>query len=158
MNQKKTNVMRIFESHNIDFTVAEYEVDENNLDAVSAARKAGLDPSVVFKTIVMRNDKNMIFVFCVNAESEVNLKKARAVTGSREIKPVKMTELLQLTGYIRGGCSPVGMKKVYPVYIDETAQLFDRIYVSAGLRGMQVCVSPDDLAAVVNGEFADIAS
>ena len=158
MSDKKTNAMRILDGLGIKYSVTGYDVDPDNLDALSAASKLGVSPEKIFKTIVMRSDKNLIFVFCVSAESEVNLKKARAVTGSREIKPVKMTELLALTGYIRGGCSPIGMKKKFPLFIDETATLFDEIYVSAGVRGRQLILSPDDLAKASGGIFADVAT
>ncbi|MBR5017784.1 MAG: Cys-tRNA(Pro) deacylase, partial [Spirochaetia bacterium] len=117
MSDKKTNAMRILDGLGIKYSVTGYEVDPDNLDALSAASKLGVSPEKIFKTIVMRSDKNLIFVFCVSAESEVNLKKARAVSGSKEIKPVKMDELLALTGYIRGGCSPIGMKKKFPIFI-----------------------------------------
>ena len=156
MSDKKTNAMRILDGLGIKYSVTGYDVDPDNLDALSAASKLGISPECIFKTIVMRNDKNLIFVFCVSAESEVNLKKARAVSGSREIKPVKMTELLGLTGYIRGGCSPIGMKKQYPTYIDETAVLFDQIYFSAGKRGVQIILSPDILADFIGADFADL--
>ena len=158
MSDKKTNAMRILDGLGIKYSVTGYDVDPDNLDALSAAAKLGVSPEKIFKTIVMRNDKNLIFVFCVSAESEVNLKKARTVTGSKEIKPVKMNELLALTGYIRGGCSPLGMKKKFPLFIDETATLFDEIYVSAGVRGRQLILSPDDLAKASGGIFADVAT
>ena len=158
MSDKKTNAMRILEGLGIKYSVTGYDVDPDNLDALSAAAKLGVSPECIFKTIVMRNDKNLVFVFCVSAESEVNLKKARTVSGSKEIKPVKMTELLALTGYIRGGCSPIGMKKQLPLFIDETATLFDEIYVSAGVRGRQLILSPDDLVKATDGTFADVAT
>ena len=158
MSDKKTNAMRILDGLGIRYSVTGYDVDPDNLDALSAASKLGVSPEKIFKTIVMRSDKNLIFVFCVSAESEVNLKKARAVSGSKEIKPVKMDELLALTGYIRGGCSPIGMKKKYPLFIDETATLFDEIYVSAGVRGRQLILAPDDLAKASGGTFADVAT
>lgn len=158
MSDKKTNAMRILDGLGIKYSVTGYDVDPDNLDALSAASKLGVSPEKIFKTIVMRSDKNLIFVFCVSAESEVNLKKARAVSGSKEIKPVKMDELLALTGYIRGGCSPIGMKKKFPLFIDETATLFDEIYVSAGVRGRQLILSPDDLAKASGGIFSDVAT
>ncbi|MBR4683477.1 MAG: Cys-tRNA(Pro) deacylase [Spirochaetia bacterium] len=158
MSDKKTNAMRILDGLGIKYSVTGYDVDPDNLDALSAAAKLGVSPECIFKTIVMRNEKNLIFVFCVSAESEVNLKKARTVSGSKEIKPVKMTELLALTGYIRGGCSPVGMKKKFPLFIDETATLFDEIYISAGVRGRQLILSPDDLVKATDGTFADVAT
>lgn len=158
MSDKKTNAMRILDGLGIEYSVTGYDVDPDNLDALSAASKMGVSPEMIFKTIVMQNDKNLIFVFCVSAESEVNLKKARAVSGSKEIKPVKMTDLLQITGYVRGGCSPIGMKKKFPLFVDETATLFDNIYVSAGVRGKQIIISPDDLIRATGGTFADIAT
>ena len=116
----KTNAIRILEQKNIPFETKSYEFDEEFSDAETAAQKVGLPPEQVFKTIVMRNEHKQIFVFCVPANSEVNLKKVRALTGSKEIAPVKQNELLGLTGYIRGGCSPLGMKKKYPTFFDET--------------------------------------
>ena len=151
----KTNAMRILESLSIPDTVHTYEYDEDNLDAVHAARSAGLEPEKVFKTIVMRNSRNDVYVFCLPAEFEISLKKARAITGSKDIDLIKQSELLPLTGYIRGGCSPLGMKKRYPTYIEETALLEDCIYISAGQRGMQLEVKPEDLRRAADAQFAD---
>ena len=154
----KTNAMRILESECIPFETASYDVDEECLDAVSAARKLGVSEDRVFKTIVMRSDANEIAVFCVSAGSEVNLKKARAALGAKEVLPIKSTELLALTGYIRGGCSPIGMKKKYRTFIDETAVLHDTIYVSAGVRGTQLILSAGDLARACGAEIIDVES
>ncbi len=151
----KTNAMRILESLSIPYTVHTYEYDEDNLDAVHAAQSAGLETEKVFKTIVMRNSSNNVFVFCLPADFEISLKKARAITGSKDIDLIKQNELLPLTGYIRGGCSPLGMKKHYPTYIEETALLEDYIYVSAGQRGMQLQLKPEDLRRAADAEFAD---
>lgn len=140
----------------IPYEVREYEYDEENSDAVSAAKKTGLPPEQVFKTIVMRNNNKEIFVFCVPADQEVNLKKVRMLTNSKEMLPVKQNELLGLTGYIRGGCSPLGMKRKYTTFIDETAQLFDFISVSAGQRGRQILVKAENLAAAANARFAEL--
>ena len=152
----KTNAMRILETAGIPFSTKQYEFSEDQLDAVHAAASAGLPVEQVFKTIVMRNERNEIYVFCVPAETTVNLKKVRALTSSKDINPVKPQELLGLTGYIRGGCSPLGMKKKYPTFIDETAILFDEIYVSAGQRGMQIAVNGEKLAEVCNGTLAEL--
>ncbi len=151
----KTNAMRILESLSIPYTVHTYEYYEDNLDAVHAAQSAGLETEKVFKTIVMRNSSNNVFVFCLPADFEISLKKARAITGSKDIDLIKQNELLPLTGYIRGGCSPLGMKKHYPTYIEETALLEDYIYVSAGQRGMQLQLKPEDLRRAADAEFAD---
>ena len=151
----KTNAMRILDSLGIGYTIHTYEWDEEHLDAVHAAEKAGLELEKVYKTIVMQNSEKKIFVFCLPAEFSVSLKKARALTGSKEIDLIKMDDLLKLTGYIRGGCSPLGMKKRYPTYIEETALLEDHIYVSAGQRGMQLEVDPEDLRRAADAQFAD---
>lgn len=154
---KKTNAMRILESHHIPYTCGTYEVDEEHLDAITAARKLGLDPERVFKTIVMRTDSNEVCVFCVPAPVEVNLKKARSACGAKEIAPVRPTELLGLTGYIRGGCSPIGMKKQFRTFIDETVILHESVYVSAGLRGVQLILKPDDLVRATEAAVCDLA-
>ena len=151
----KTNAMRILESLSIPYSIHTYEYDEENLDAVHAAKSAGLDPEKVFKTIVLRNSRNEVYVFCLPAEFEISLKKARAITGSKDIDLIKQSELMPLTGYIRGGCSPLGMKKRYPTYIEETALLEDRIYISGGQRGIQLEVAPDDLRRAADAVFAD---
>jgi Cys-tRNA(Pro)/Cys-tRNA(Cys) deacylase len=156
-DQKKTNAMRILESHGISFATDSYEVDEEHLDAVTAAGKLGLDPERVFKTIVMRTDSNEICIFCVPAPVEVNLKKARAACGAKEIAPVKQTDLLGITGYIRGGCSPIGMKKHFRTFIDETVILHDTVYVSAGVRGQQLVLKPDDLVRATEAVVCDLA-
>ena len=151
----KTNAMRILDSLSIPYSVHTYQWDEEHLDAVHAAESAGLDPERVYKTIVMRNSEKRIFVFCLPAEFGISLKKARALTASREIDLIRMDELMPLTGYIRGGCSPLGMRKHYPTYISELAALEETIYVSGGQRGVQIELKPDDLARAAEAEFAD---
>ncbi len=148
--------MRILESRGIPFSTDSYEIDEEHLDAVTAASKLGIDPDAVFKTIVMRTEANEICVFCVPANVEVNLKKARAASGAKEIAPVKPSELLSLTGYVRGGCSPIGMKKQYRTFIDETLVLHEAVYVSAGLRGQQLVLAPDSLVAATGAAVCDL--
>ncbi len=151
----KTNAMRILENLSIPYTIHTYEWDEEHLDAIHASESAGLDPEKVYKTIVMRNSDNQIFVFCLPAEFEISLKKARAVTGSKDIDLIKTTELLSLTGYIRGGCSPLGMKKHYRTFISELAALEDTIYVSGGQRGIQLELKPDDLLKAADASYED---
>jgi Cys-tRNA(Pro)/Cys-tRNA(Cys) deacylase len=153
---KKTNAMRILESRGIGYGTDSYGVDGDNLDALSAAQSLGVSPDSVFKTIVMKTDANEICVFCVPAASEVSLKKARRVTGAKEIAPVRPAELQPLTGYVRGGCSPVGMKHTFRTFIDETVILLDRVYVSAGLRGLQLVLSPDDLVVAVSATVCSL--
>ena len=152
----KTNAMRILESLKIPHNTFEYEVDENDLRGVSVAHKINIDEEKVYKTLVTRNDKNEIFVFCIPVNQELNLKKAAVAAKSKKIEMIKLTELLPLTGYVRGGCSPLGMKKNYPVIIEETAQLSDKIYVSAGMRGMQIEISPINLSNIIEAKFEDL--
>ena len=152
----KTNAVRILELHNIQFTTHTYEVDEEDLSGETVAKKIGAKEETVFKTLVTLGDKTGINVFCIPVTEELNLKKAAAVSGNKKIEMIKVKDIFQLTGYIRGGCSPIGMKKNFPTFIEETAQLFDKIYVSAGVRGMQVCVSPDNLKNISGAAFADL--
>ncbi|HPI38165.1 MAG TPA: Cys-tRNA(Pro) deacylase [Ignavibacteriaceae bacterium] len=152
----KTNAVRILESKNISFTLKSYEVDESDLSAVTVALKIGAEPEQVFKTLLTRGDKTGIIVFCIPGNYELNLKKAASVSGNKNIEMVKANEVLSLTGYLRGGCSPIGMKKSFPTFFDETANIFDKIYVSAGVRGSQIFLNPVDLKNLVNAEFADL--
>lgn len=152
---KKTNAMRILEAAGIPYESVEYCWDEDHLDAISAAQKLHIDPDALFKTIVMIGEDNTVGVFCVPAPRSVSLKKIKNITG-KKLVPLKLTELQKNTGYIRGGCSPIGMKKHFPTLIDETAQLYDHIYVSAGERGYMLRIAPADLQAICAAAFADI--
>lgn len=141
----KTNAMRLLEQAKLPFHSAEYDYDENDLSGMHAAEAIGLPPEQVFKTLVARGAKNGIIVFCIPVSCTLDLKKAAIAAGDKSIEMVRMNELLPLTGYIRGGCSPIGMKKTFPTFIDETAELFDEIAVSAGVRGQQIIIAPKDL-------------
>ena len=152
----KTNVIRLLEAQNIQHTIHEYEVDENDLSGETVAKKIGAEQESVFKTLVATGDKNGINVFCIPVTVELNLKKAAASCGNKKIEMIKMKDLLPLTGYIRGGCSPIGMKKSFPTYVDETAELFENIFISAGVRGIQVCLSPHDLIEIINAKLVDL--
>jgi Cys-tRNA(Pro)/Cys-tRNA(Cys) deacylase len=154
---KKTNAARLLDALSICYELAEYEVDENDLSAVALAKKIGQDVEQIFKTLVLRGDKTGVFVCVVPGNTEVDLKKAAKVSGNKNCAMVQQKELLGLTGYIRGGCSPLGMKKPYPVYIHETCQLFDEIYISAGQRGLQLKLNPEDLISVVGAQVCDVA-
>ncbi len=157
---KKTNAMRILDSAKIRYETASYDDDgEHELSHGAAARtaeKLGINPAQVFKTIVMRTDSKEVVVFCQSATSEINLKKARAACGAKELSPVKSEELLSLTGYVRGGCSPLGMKRKFRTFIDESALLHEKVYVSAGLRGEQICLAPADLVKACSAETCDL--
>ena len=153
----KTNVMRMLSQAGIVFTPHEYEYDENDLSGIHVSEKLNIPEEQVFKTLVTKGAKVGIYVFCVPVSNELDLKKAAKAAGDKSIAMVHVKELLSLTGYIRGGCSPVGMKKRYPTFIEETAQLYDTIAVSAGQRGVQVELNPEDLAEFIGASFADIA-
>ena len=152
----KTNVVRLLETAHIPFATHEYEYDENDLAAQHVADALGQDINRVFKTLVLRGERTGLFVCVVPGNSEVNLKKAAAAAGDKKAEMIAMKELLPLTGYIRGGCSPVGMRKRFPTFVDETAQLFDTIYFSGGKIGCQVRMAPDDLGLVVPFAYADL--
>jgi Cys-tRNA(Pro)/Cys-tRNA(Cys) deacylase len=141
----KTNVMRLLDAAGIAYRTAEYDFDENDLSGVHAANAIGLPVEQVFKTLVTRGDKTGILVFCIPVHLELDLKRAAAVSGNKKLEMTHVKELLSLTGYVRGGCSPIGMKKKYPTFIDETAILFDEVAVSAGVRGEQILLAPQDL-------------
>jgi len=152
----KTNVIRILEANKIPHEIKTYVVDDDDLSGTSVAKKIGADEETVFKTLVTEGDKSGVIVFCVPVNAGLNLKKAAAVSGNKKVELLLTKNLLAVTGYIRGGCSPIGMKKKYPTFIDETAQLFDKIYFSAGIRGMQVGVHPDALQSITGSVFADL--
>ncbi len=152
----KTNAMRLLDGAKIAYEVSEYEVDESDLSGVHLAETLGVDVDRVFKTLVTRGDKNGLHVFVIPAAEELDLKKCAAVTGDKRIEMIAVKELLPLTGYIRGGCSPVGMKKAYSTHIDELATLYDTVYVSGGQRGLQLILSPTALADYIGATFADV--
>jgi len=152
----KTNVMRLLGAAGINFSVKEYPVDESDLSALHAAESLGIPAEQVFKTLVLQGNSGSYFVCCIPATAELDLKKTARAAPEKSAALIPMKDLEPLTGYVRGGCSPIGMKKHFPVLIDETAQLFDTISVSAGERGFQVILSPLDLAGFISARFADL--
>jgi Cys-tRNA(Pro)/Cys-tRNA(Cys) deacylase len=152
----KTNAARFLDTLKLPYELIEYEVDEEHLDAIHVAQICGQNVDQVFKTLVVLGDKNGINVFCIPGAYELDLKKAAAVSGNKSVEMVKVKDLFALTGYIRGGCSPLGMKKKYPVFVDETAQLHETLFVSGGLRGLQIKIAPDNLAIATDATFADL--
>lgn len=152
----KTNAARLLDQAGIKYELVPYIVDENDLSAIHIADQLNEPIEQVFKTLVLRGDKSGIFVCVVPGEEEVDLKKAAKVSGNKNCDLVAMKELLGLTGYIRGGCSPVGMKKKFPTYIHETCILYDYIYVSGGVRGLQIKADPNDLIKVCDMEICEI--
>lgn len=155
---EKTNAARLLDKAGVHYETVEYTVDPENLAADHVAAELGEPIERVFKTLVLRGDKTGLIVCVVAGNREVDLKKAAKVSGNKKVEMIPMKELLPNTGYIRGGCTAIGMKKQYPTYISEEAQQFETIYVSAGRRGLQLCLSPLDLAAVSHAVFADIAN
>lgn len=152
----KTNACRILDQHGIVYEIREYTVNEEELDAVTVAHKIALPPEQVFKTLVLTGDTHKYFVAVIPGNAELDLKQTARVTGNKSCAMLPMKELLPLTGYIRGGCSPIGMKKSFPTFLDETAELFDRISISPGKRGMQVLLAPQDLVRVCNAEIVEL--
>ena len=153
---EKTNVMRLLDQAGIAYEAREYEVDEKDLSGSHAADVMVEDHDLVFKTLVLKGERTGHLVCCIPVDEELDLKKAARAAGDKKVEMLPMKDLLGVTGYIRGGCSPVGMKKKFPTYIEETAVLFDRIAVSAGVRGKQILVNPEALAAYVEGEFVPL--
>lgn len=152
----KTNAVRLVQQAGIFCEEAFYEYDENDLNGNHAAAAIGLPGDQVFKTLVARGERTGIHVFCIPVSCELDLKKAARAANDKNIALVPVKDLLNLTGYIRGGCSPVGMKKKYPTHFDETCQLYDKIAVSAGERGHQMLLSPEELVKLVNGTMDDL--
>ena len=152
----KTNVARLLDKAKVKYELIPYEVDENDLSAIHVAESLGEDIEQVFKTLVLHGDKSGYFVCVIPGEHEVNLKMAAKVSGNKKCDLIPMKDLLPLTGYIRGGCSPIGMKKRFPTYIHESCTLFPFIFVSAGVRGLQVKIAPQDLIQEVKAEICSL--
>ena len=153
---EKTNVMRLLEQSGISFDAVGYEVDESDLSGGHAAEALGLSPDIVYKTLVAKGDKKGYLVFCLPVLEELDLKKAAHAAGDKRVELLPLKDLLSVTGYLRGGCSPIGMKKQFPTYIEETCELYDKIYISAGKRGRQVGLSPEALLKYIGAEQADL--
>ena len=152
----RTNVMRLLDQAKIAYRAAEYAFDENDLNGMHAAEGIGMPPEQIFKTLVAHADKGGYVVFCIPVCCELDLKKAAQAAGEKKIELIHVKDLLSVTGYIRGGCSPIGMKKHFPTYIDETAILYDEIGVSAGCRGCQILLRPDDLIQYAQLTLCDL--
>lgn len=153
---KKTNAARILDNLGIDYEIKTYEVDENDLSAVHVAETAGLDINSVFKTLVTRGDKTGVIMAVIGGAEEIDLKALAKASGNKSVEMIALKELLPLTGYIRGGCSPLGAKKNYPVYLDSNALTQEKISISAGQRGMQLILKPQDLITAANAKVADL--
>jgi Cys-tRNA(Pro)/Cys-tRNA(Cys) deacylase len=152
----KTNAVRLLEAANVKFTAREYDVSDGEISGIAVAAKIGQEPERVFKTLVTEGRNTGLNVFVIPCNAELDLKKAAQAAGDKHIEMIKSRDLEPKTGYVHGGCSPIGMKKQFPTFIDETAQLFDTINVSGGRVGLQVELAPDDLARTTVAAFADL--
>ena len=152
----KTNAMRLLTAAKIPFTVKEYPVDENDLSGTHVADSIGADYDTVYKTLVLKGDKTGYLVGCIPVDAELDLKKVAKAAKDKKVDMIPMKDLLGLTGYVRGGCSPIGMKKKFPTYIEETAVLYDEIAVSAGVRGAQIIINPEKLREFTDAQFASL--
>ena len=152
----KTNAMRLLDQAGIQYEHTEYQYDESDLSGTHAAEELGVSADEVFKTLVARGNDKLLSVFVIPSSCNLDLKKAASVSGHKSIEMIHVKELLELTGYIRGGCSPIGMKKQYPTYIDESAILYEKIYISAGKRGEQIVINPEILCNFIGASFADL--
>ena len=151
----KTNAVRLVEEAGAPYRLAEYEVDESDLSAQTVARKIGMPAEQVFKTLVLRGDKHGLLVVLVPADAEIDMKAVAAASGNKQCEMLPLKEIQPVTGYVRGGVSPLGLKKRCPTYIDETAMLYDTISVSAGLRGLQMILDPEDLIRLTEAATGD---
>ena len=154
----KTNAMRMLSAARIPFEVKEYEVDESDLSGVHIAEQIGLPCEMVFKTLVAKGDKTGPLVFCIPVAEEIDLRRAASITGNKKIEMIHVKDLLSLTGYIRGGVSPIGMKKAFPTYIHESALQFERITVSSGTRGAQLLLPRAELLQFLGAKTADLTA
>lgn len=152
----KTNAMRILDSAKIDYEVVEYAYDESDLSGVHAAKELGVPEEQVFKTLVAVGDNNLLSVYMLPVAENLDLKKAAVCSGNKRIELIHVKDIQKHTGYIRGGCSPIGMKKQYPTFIDKTAVQFDSIYFSAGKRGVQILLNAETLAKFIDAAFCDL--
>lgn len=156
MKKKKTNVHRMLDKEEIEYSTHEYEWSEDHLDAQSAAKNANLSLEKVYKTLVTVGDKTGPIVACISAEDELDLKTLAKQSGNKKVEMLPMKELEKTTGYIRGGCSPIGMKKSFPTFIDEKAKAMETIVISAGKQGHQVELAPDDLIQLLPASYSEI--
>jgi len=156
-SMKKTNAARFLDGLKMDYKLCEYEIDESDLSAESVARKVSLPLEQVFKTLVARGDKTGVLMACIPGNSELDLKAMATISGNKKVDMVPMKEIQQLTGYIRGGVSPIGIKKHYPIFLDESAVRFPFVSISAGARGSQIFISPGDLIKALDIKLCKIA-
>lgn len=158
MKQAKTNAMRILDKEKIDYTMLTYRTDDGKIDGVSVAQKIGREAGVVYKTLVSQGTSRAYYVFVIPVEAELDLKKAAKVVGEKKIEMIAVKDITAVTGYVRGGCSPVGMKKLFPTVIDSRAEQMERIIVSGGNIGVQIELAVDGLLKATKGRLADVST
>ena len=156
MAVQKTNAMRILDKNKIDYEVITYDISDDKIDGVSVAEKTGQDVKEVYKTLVTQGLSKEFYVFVIPVAEELDLKKAAKAAGEKKVEMIHVKDITKYTGYIRGGCSPVGMKKLYKTFIHEDAKALEKICVSGGKKGLQIKLEPKDLIESINGQFADI--
>jgi Cys-tRNA(Pro)/Cys-tRNA(Cys) deacylase len=156
MKHKKTNAMRILEKANIDYEINKYEVTNKHMDGATVAQIVGVDVKFVYKTLVLENAQHECFIFVIPVEETLNMKQAAHTAQQKKLALLPLERLKQVTGYVRGGCSPIGMKKHFPTYIDESALQLQNVYVSGGERGMQIKINSQDLIYIAEAEAANI--
>lgn len=154
---QKTNAVRTIERANISYELREYSIDESDLSAERAAAKLGMEPETVFKTLITRGDRTGPLLACIPAGTELDLRALGEASGNKRVEMVPLKEVLDLTGYIRGAVTPLAVKKPYPVFIDETVELWPIVGISGGTRGLEILLAPSDLIRVTNATLADIA-
>ncbi|MGE8206788.1 Cys-tRNA(Pro) deacylase [Heyndrickxia sp. NPDC080065] len=156
MSKAKTNAMRILDQNKVAYHIITYEIQDNKIDGVSVAKKIGKNPSMVYKTLVAYGEKERIYVYVIPVEAELNLKKAAKAAGEKKVGMLPVKDIQKWTGYIRGGCSPIGMKKKYPTFIDHSASGFERIVGSGGKIGIQIEISVEELKNVTGANFDEV--
>lgn len=156
MKKVKTNAMRILDKEKIDYTMMSYSADDGKIDGVSVAEKIGRDTMIVYKTLITQGNSKAYYVFIIPVEAELDLKKAAKVVGEKKVEMIPVKDITKVSGYIRGGCSPVGMKKLFPSFIHEAAESLETIIVSGGQIGLQIEIKVEDLARAANAKLADI--
>jgi Cys-tRNA(Pro)/Cys-tRNA(Cys) deacylase len=158
MAVNKTNAMRLLDAEKFSYEVYTYSVNDGKIDGVSVAHKIGMSPSIVFKTLVVQGTSKQTYVFVIPVEAELNLKKAASLSGEKKVEMVPVKDIQKLTGYIRGGCSPIGMKKLYPTFIDQEAQFLDQMVVSGGKIGIQLLIKVEDLTKMTGAALVDVSN
>lgn len=156
MKTSKTNAMRILDKEKIDYTMMTYDADDGKIDGISVAHKIGREAGVVYKTLISQGSSKSYYVFVIPVEAELDLKKAAKAVGEKKIEMIPVKDILAISGYIRGGCSPIGMKKPFPTYIENQAQSLDTIIVSGGQIGVQIELNVEDLVKATKARFADV--